>query len=164
MRKIFYTIMAICLSIVAIAQTTDHSGSSITIERLSGKDLTFALAQVGKLTFANDSVYLMDREGVVLGKEAQNQTQKIVFGESKIPLAASEVSDNLLRVYPNPTADHLIVSGLEDGATLRVYTREGKLLETATAQGNTATLQVSHLAQGTYLLQINTTVVKFIKQ
>lgn len=106
----------------------------------------------------------MDREGVVLGKEAQNQTQKIVFGESKIPLAASEVSDNPLRVYPNPTADHLIVSGLEDGATLRVYTRDGKLLETATAQGNTATLQVSHLSQGTYLLQINTTVVKFIKQ
>lgn len=164
MRKIFYTIMAICLSTVAIAQTTDQSGSSITIERLSGKDLTFALAQVGKLTFANDSVYLMDREGVVLGKEAQNQTQKIVFGESKIPLAASEVPDNLLRVYPNPTADHLIVSGLEDGATLRVYTRDGKLLETATAQGNTATLQVSHLSQGTYLLQINTTVVKFIKQ
>lgn len=158
MRKIFYTIMAICLSTVAIAQTTDQSGSSITIERLSGKDLTFALAQVGKLTFANDSVYLMDREGVILGKEAQNQTQKIV------PLAASEVPDNLLRVYPNPTADHLIVSGLEDGATLRVYTRDGKLLETATAQGNTATLQVSHLSQGTYLLQINTTVVKFIKQ
>ncbi len=164
MRKILFILMAVCASAYTMAETQGNSTSSITIERLAGKDMTFALAQVGKLAFANDSIYLVAHNGNILGKEAQSKTRKVFFHSVEKPSATSQVSDNNILVFPNPAEDHIIVNGLEAGTTVRIYANDGKLLEATTAEGNTATLQVSHLAQGTYLLQINTSIVKFIKK
>lgn len=152
------------LPMYAMAQTSGEPQPSVIIERLTGQDITVALAKVGKLTFSNDSVYLVAHEGTILGKEAKSQTRKIVFGGINTPSATPQVSDGDIRVFPNPAADLIIVNGIETGTTIRIYANDGKLLETTTAETGTATLQVSHLAQGTYLLQVNTQIVKFIKQ
>lgn len=164
MKRILFIIIAASLSLQVMAQASGEPQPSIVLERLAGQDMTFALARVGKLTFANDSVYLVAYDGNVLGKEALAKTRKIVFGKVGSPTAAPEVLVGDVRVYPNPTSDHLTVSGLEAGTTIRIYANDGKLLEATTAESNTAVLPVSHLAQGTYLLQINTTIVKFIKK
>ena len=119
---------------------------------------------MGKLAFVNDSVYLVAHDGNILGKEAQAKTRKILFDMAETPSATQEVSVADIRVFPNPTSDHLTVSGLEAGTTIRIYANDGKLLETTTAEGSTTVLPVSHLAQGTYLLQINTSIIKFIKK
>ena len=152
------------LPMYAMAQTSGEPQPSVIIERLTGQDITMALAKVGKLTFTNDSVYLVAHEGTILGREAKSQTRRIVFGNTSTPSATPQVSDNNILVFPNPAADHIIVNGVETGTTVRIYANDGKPLEATTANGNTATLQVSHLAQGTYLLQVNTQIVKFIKQ
>lgn len=157
-------VCSVCIPVYAMAQTPDEPQPSVIIERLVGQDLTYALAQVGKLTFANDSVYLVAHEGNILGKEAKAKTRKIIFGNAETPTDAPEVSISNIHVYPNPTSDHLTISGLEAGTVIRIYANDGKLLETTTADNNTATLPVSHLAQDTYLLQINTQIIKFIKQ
>ena len=164
MKKILFIIMAVCLSAQVMAQASDDAQPSIIVERLVGQDLTYAIAQVGKLTFANDSVYLVAHDGNILGREAQAKTRKILFGMAETPSATQEVSVADIRVFPNPTSDHLTVSGLEAGTTIRIYANDGKLLETTTAEGSTTVLPVSHLAQGTYLLQINTSIIKFIKK
>ena len=166
MRKILFILMAVCASAYTMAETQGNVTPSITIERLAGKDMTFALARVGKLAFANDSIYLVAHNGNILGKEAQSKTRKVIFCdvETEKPSATSQVSDNNILVFPNPAEDHIIVNGLEAGSTIRIYANDGKLLEATIAESTTATLQVSHLAQGTYLLQINTTIVKFIKK
>lgn len=166
MRKILFILMVVCSSAYTMAQTAGEPVPTIILERLAGQDITFAIAQIGKLTFANDSVYLVAYDGDILGKEAQTKTRKIAFGNvENLPTAAPEVlSVGEIRVYPNPTTDYLIVNGLETGNTIRIYANDGKLLEMTTAEDNTAVMPVSHLAQGTYLLQINTTIVKFIKQ
>lgn len=157
-------VCSVCIPMYAMAQTAQEPQPSVIIERLVGQDLTYAIAQVGKLTFANDSVYLVAHEGNILGKEAQAKTHKIAFSNVENPTDASEVSICDFHVYPNPTSDHLTISGLEAGTVIRIYANDGKLIETTTADNNTATLPVSHLAQGTYLLQINTQIIKFIKQ
>ena len=164
MRKILYTLMAAFVAMTAVAQTSDHEVPSVIIERLTGTDLNYALAQVGKITFANDSIYLVAHNGQVLGQEAQGKTRKVIFANAPDQTAISEVSGTDIRVYPNPTSDKLIVSGIELGTVIRIYANDGKLLDAATADSQTAILPVSHLAQGSYLLQINTTIVKFIKK
>ena len=164
MRKILFILMAVCTAAYTMAETQGNSSPSITIEQIEGKDMTFAIAQVGKLAFANDSIYLVAHDGNILGKEAQTKTRKVLFGSAGQPTANPQVSDNDILVFPNPAEDHIIVNGLQAGTTIRIYANDGKLLEATTAEGNTATLQVSHLAQGTYLLQINTSIVKFIKK
>lgn len=157
-------VCSVCIPMYAMAQTAQEPQPSVIIERLVGQDLTYAIAQVGKLTFANDSVYLVAHKGNILGKEAQTKTRKIAFSKVEDPTGTHEVSMDDIRVYPNPTTANLKVSGLESGTTIRIYANDGKLLETTTAESNTAILPVSHLAQGTYLLQINTSIVKFIKK
>ncbi len=152
------------LPVYAMAQTSGEPQPSVIIERLTGQDITMALAKVGKLTFTNDSVYLVAYDGSVLGKEAQDNIRKILFGEAEVSSAISDLSVADIRIFPNPTSEHLILSGLGTYSTIRIYTYDGRLLETTTAQSNTAVLPVSHLAQGTYLLQINTSIVKFIKK
>ena len=52
-----------------------------------------------------------------------------------------------------------MVQGAE-GQTLRVYDLQGRLLK----QTKGTEVQVEDLANGTYLLQIGTQVVRFIKQ
>ena len=64
-----------------------------------------------------------------------------------------------VKVYPNPTQDVLYVKGTEN-TILRVYDMQGQLLQTA--EGDRLT--VSSLSTGTYLLQIGTQVVRFIKR
>lgn len=157
-------VCSVCIPMYAMAQTAQEPQPSIIVERLVGQDLTYAIAQVGKLTFANDSVYLVAHDGNILGREAQAKTRKILFGMAETPSATQEVSMADIRVFPNPTSDQLTVSGLEAGTAIRIYANDGKLLEATTADNSTATLPVSHLPQGTYLLQINTSIIKFIKK
>lgn len=164
MRKFLFIIMTVCLSAQAFAQTSGEPRPSVIVERLTGQDFTCALAQIGKLTFANDSVYLIALDGAILGREAVAKTRSIRFDNVEEPAAAPEVSAADIRVFPNPASDHLTISGLDAGTTIRIYANDGKLLEVTTAEGTTTVLPVSHLAQGTYLLQINTSIVKFIKK
>ena len=70
-----------------------------------------------------------------------------------------DVESDAIVVYPNPTQDVLYVKGAEN-TILRVYDMQGQLLQTA--EGDRLT--VSSLSTGTYLLQIGTQVVRFIKR
>ena len=66
---------------------------------------------------------------------------------------------NSIVIYPNPTLDMLYISGTTP-QTLRVYDLQGRLLINETSMQ----INVSTLNMGTYLLQIGTQVVRFIKQ
>jgi hypothetical protein len=67
-------------------------------------------------------------------------------------------------VYPNPTQSQLVVQGIEAQHVVRVFSMQGQLLITAVADANTATVNVSGLQTGSYLLQVGAEIVKFIKQ
>ena len=67
-------------------------------------------------------------------------------------------SSNQIVVYPNPTQDVLMIQGI-DAQALRVYDLQGRLLKSAIG----TQVYVGHLAEGTYLLQVGTQVVRFIK-
>lgn len=152
------------MSAQAMAQTAGEPQPSVTVERLAGQEFTYALAQIGKMTFAHDSVFLVAHDGTTLGKEAVAKTRSIRFSNIEEPAAAPEVATADIRVFPNPACDHLTINGLDAGTTIRIYANDGKLLETTTAGSSSTVLPVSHFAQGTYLLQINTSIVKFIKK
>ena len=62
-------------------------------------------------------------------------------------------------VYPNPAHDLLIVQGVE-AQPLRIFDLQGRIVKEAT----TNEVNVSDLANGTYLLQVGTQAVRFIKR
>ena len=69
-----------------------------------------------------------------------------------------------LSVFPNPVASTLTLDGLKDATVVYVRTLEGATVISTTLSPDNTTLNVSGLAAGVYLLQVNNTTVKFIKK
>ena len=151
MKHIFILICVICCSLQTMA-------TNLVIEHRSGAEEIQDIATIGKLVFVEENIQLLDKDGNILATEPIANVKKICF----TPPTNTNVNDTLVNtilVYPNPTQDVLMIQGAES-QTLRVYNLQGSLL--LTQWGNQ--ISVSHLPVGTYLLQIGTQVVRFIKK
>ena len=119
------------------------------------------IAVIGKWVFVGDTLQLLDHAGILLGEEKLDNITKIYFADNASnPTSVDDVQSNIVFVYPNPTHEILYVQGADANSVLRIYSAEGQLV--ATAQGTQ--IAVGNLPNGTYLLQIGTQVLRFIKQ
>ena len=151
MKHIFILICVICCSLQTMA-------TNLVIEHRSGTEKMQDIALIGKLVFEGENIQLLDKEGDTLATEPIANIKKIYFA----PPTETDVNDTLVNtilVYPNPTQDMLMIQGAAS-QTLRVYNLQGSLLQTE--WGNQ--ISVGNLPDGTYLLQIGTQVVRFIKK
>ncbi len=68
-------------------------------------------------------------------------------------------------IFPNPVANTLnITSGDFSEKQISIYSTSGKLVKTLKTSSNPITIDVSSFATGTYILNINNTTHKFIKE
>lgn len=132
--------------------------TNLVVERSSGDNLLQNVALIGKWVYVDDNLQLLDKAGQVLATEPLSNIKKITFSASNSTTSTENVQANSIVVYPNPTQDVLMIQGIE-AQVLRVYDLQGRLLKTAIG----TQVNVGHLAEGTYLLQVGTQVVRFIK-
>ena len=148
MKKILLFFALICsLQMMAI---------NLVVEHRSGADLLQDISLIGKWIYVGEDLQLLDKQGNVLATEPLANIKKITFS---VPTATENVQTKAILVYPNPTQDVLMIQGIE-AQTLRVYDMQGRLLKVE----NGTQVSVGKLAEGTYLLQIGTQVVRFIKK
>jgi hypothetical protein len=154
MRRVLFSIFVMLCSMQVFA-------TSILVESTSGTQLTEDIAMIGKLVFVDNEIQLLDKSGNVLATEVLGNVRKITFVASStdVDTDVDNVQPNNIVIYPNPSHDILYVSGIEP-TDLRVFDLKGRML--LVEQGNQVT--VSSLPVGTYLLQVGTQVVRFIKQ
>ena len=131
--------------------------TNLVIERYAGAEMVQDIAVIGKWVFVDTNLQLLDKEGNVLATEPLDNVRKIVFSDE--PTALDNVEKGSIVVYPNPTQDVLYIQGI-DAQILRIFNMQGNMLQTSEG----TQVSVSHLPTGTYLLQIGTQVVRFIKQ
>ena len=155
-RKTFF-ISLLFVAIAAMAET------SLIIQPLNGQERTNVLAQIGYVKVTPDSLFVFSHSDFLLSKVAIKDVRYIRYGE---PNEATNMDDvhaaTTCRVYPNPTQDRLVIENAE-GEKVYIFDINGRLLQTANLQDGNATLNVSPLPQGEYLLLLNTQTVKFIK-
>ena len=151
MKRIFLFLAFVCsMQMMAL---------NLVVEKRSGAEAAQDLAVIGKWVYEGDNLVLLDKEGNHLATEPLSDIKKITFAVSG-PVTDLENSNNhTILVYPNPTKGLLMIQGIESQA-LRVYDLQGRLL----IQEEGTQVDVNHLANGTYLLQIGTQVVRFIKK
>lgn len=152
-RFILFVCLLCCLPLLA-----EH----IVVQPRTGAEMAEDVATIGKWVFVGNTMLLLDYDGEMLGYESLNNIIKITFEERGpvIPTSTDGAQPNAVIVYPNPTHEILCVQGVPDDATLRIYSAAGQLV--ATAQGTQ--INVGYLPNGTYLLQIGTQVLRFIKE
>ena len=132
--------------------------TQLIVTPYTGNEMQQDISLIGKWVFVGDELQLLDKSGNLLASELVTSIRKITF-TAQIHDAVENVLPNQLLVYPNPTQDVLLVSGIEP-QPLRVYDVQGKLVH----QEQGTEVHVSHLSNGVYILQIGTQVVRFIKQ
>ena len=131
--------------------------TNLVVERYAGAEMVQDIAVIGKWVFVDSQLQLLDKAGNVLASEPIAKVRKIVFSNEST--AVDKVETRSIVIYPNPTQDILHVKGIE-AQTLRVYDMQGRMVQST----NATAISVEHLATGTYLLQVGTQVVRFIKQ
>ena len=152
MKHIFILICVICCSLQTMA-------TNLVIEQRSGAEKMQDIAIIGQWFFVENTIQLLDKEGNILATEPVANIKKIQFATNGTNADVNDTVVHTILVYPNPTQDILMIQGAAS-QMLRVYNLQGSLL--LTQWGNQ--ISVSHLPDGTYLLQIGTQVVRFIKK
>ena len=139
---------------------------SLRVVPITGQAQQEVLSAIGKVVYRNDSLLVVDHANYPLYKEALQNLRRIDFTNAETPeTAVSSPQDGTahLSVYPNPTQGLLQVQNAE-GDKVRVYNTQGKLLITKNLRDSSATIDVSALPIGTYLLLVQNGVFRFIKE
>lgn len=143
----------------ALVCSLQMMATNLVIEHRDGTNQLEDISLIGKWVYVGADLQLVDKAGNVLASEALADIRKITFANSSTSTATENVETTTILVYPNPTQDMLMIQGI-DSQTLRVYDLQGRML----MQQEGTQVGVGHLAEGTYLLQIGTQVVRFIKR
>ena len=154
-QKLFFSLLALLIG----AQVT---ATDLVLVKIDGTQQLQDISTIGKWVYVGDDLQLLSHDGSVLAQEPVLNIRKITFAESSgtdTPTSMENIQSTSVVIYPNPSQDMLIVSGIEAQA-LRVFDMQGRLLKAE----NGTQVHVSDLAEGTYLLQVGTQVVRFIKK
>lgn len=142
---------------LAISCSLQLMAVNLSIQKTDNTQRLQDITKIGKLIFVENDLQLLDKAGKLLASEPITSIRKIIFVESQAA-ALESVDTEMLLVYPNPTQATLFIKGI-DAQVIRVYDLNGRLLVSEYG----TQVNVSELSLGTYLLQIGTQVVRFIK-
>ncbi len=135
------------------------SAQQLLIPQMTPQEQNEAVYAIGSIVLQDGYLYLKDKAGTVLYSEPLNTVRAIVLNHDQ-PTALPENQVSRLVAYPNPTTSMLCIDEVDDDTTWRVYDLQGQLI--TVGKGNQ--VPVDYLAQGNYLLQVKTNIIKFIKQ
>ena len=72
-------------------------------------------------------------------------------------------SSPITQIYPNPATESITLSGIEPGTEVNIYDMTGRRVMNFKASEGT-TIDISHLASGTYMVATPTGNTKFVKK
>ena len=157
MTKKLLLIPLLFAAIVAKAET------SLIVQPLSGDEQAQALSTIGYIKVKPDSLFVYAHSDMLLGKNAIKDIRHIRYGEPAETTSIDNVNVTTCRIYPNPTQDMLIIDGSNADKAL-IFDLNGRLLQTTPLYGEKATINVTALPKGEYILLLDTQTFKFIKQ
>lgn len=127
----------------------DGNNSKEQMEKLS----KIAFDKSGNMTFVYNNGDTKDF-GIL------SNTQKIIFSEGVLANVDDRSSASSIHVFPNPTEETIKVVGLADGESVKIYNLVGTLVLVS----QSSEINVSHLADGQYLVIVGNSIIKLIKR
>ena len=140
------------------------------IGRVSAQDKWYVVADNGAAIAVEKVSYLMfadDSEEfaiVRLDGSMISGVKEVTFTQDNTSVEGVDADRLVVTLFPNPVVSEIRLQGLRENAQVRVYALDGALLVDTTLTPNNARIDVSALAAGVYMLQVNQTTVKFVKK
>ena len=153
----------ILLVCIILTVNSIFAETSLIVQPLTGNEQAQALSTIGYVKVKSDSLFIYSHGDILLGKNAIKDIRHIRYGEPTEVTSIDNVNVSTCRIYPNPTQDMLIIDN-SDADKAFIFDLNGRLLQTTLLYGEKATINVTALPQGDYILLLNTQTFKFIKQ
>jgi len=122
----------------------------------NGTNITGAISNIwGASTLSNNDQICVDMTSNYLcpnPKTAKSNCIKVSIESTGIVGVWSGATPS---IYPNPTKDKLLIEGIEKGTIIQLNDVFGRVVIKATAANETAELNMSHLAAGSYMLLLS---------
>ena len=156
MKQKIFLISLLFVAIAAMAET------SLIIKPLIGDEQAETLSRIGYVKVTQDSLFVYSHGDILLGKEAIKNIRHIRYGEPNEATSIDAIHVTTCRIYPNPAQDMLVIDNANTDKAF-IFDLNGHLLQTVAIDGDHATINVTSLPQGDYILLLNTQTYKFIK-
>lgn len=137
----------------------NHADAEIRISKLTDSEKETIEFVIGKLVLQGGMISFVAPDGTILASEKMSEVRSIVLSNSTTTVIQATAQSEI-RIFPNPACDYIQVEGVGKEVNYRVYDLTGKCVEA----GNGRAIPVSELGSGTYILQVGTQMVKFIKE
>lgn len=168
MKRLLIKLVLFAVPMLAAAQTTDtNSDDGNTVDRkflvVETKDhvkTTYMLARKPEVTFEGNDLRIVSWDADV----TYNLADILRFTyETQSVTGVSELRDEQAAV--NYEDGQLVISGIKAGASVGIYSIDGKLVQQLTAhRSGTYRLSLSHLPQGVYIVKADNITYKIMKR
>lgn len=146
MKKMIYSVVAVCLLLCALPAVADTVQTLTVNGERVGKT-------VARMTFEGDNVVLHFSDG-------STQTDDL----SVVVLKLDVTSTDGIFALKGTVADKLDIDGLAPGTPVTVYDASGRTVLTAKADEVKAAISVKSLKKGVYMMKAGRQLVKFVKR
>ena len=138
-----------------------NADTILTVEYLDGKDAKEQMEKLSKIAFDNSgNMTFVYNNGDTKDFGILSNTQKIIFSEGVLANVDDRSSASSIHVFPNPTEETIKVVGLAEGESVKIYNLVGTLVLVS----QSSEINVSHLADGQYLVVVGNSIIKLIKR
>ena len=171
MKQIFQSLLLLLTASVG-AMADEVQGVTVEYTDAGTAAYVQAISAIGRIEFADGRASIVFKDEAVDAEDlgALTNIKMISFGivneddiskKEDTPTVLGEMTRTIeVSVYPNPTADHIHISGMGDGQTARLFTSGGILV----CSTSVADINLGGMPAGVYILQGGKEVVKIIKK
>lgn len=158
MRKALISTLLLC--VFSLTGYAENKAEALVIELVSGETATFILKEQPKLTFSGGELIIKSGECETSYKVSDLQRYTFKFAESSGITQSADKSQTITQ-----TAGHIRLDGLSPDTQIKTFSVNGILVATDAADSNgSATISVSNLPKGVYIIKYGDKSTKIKKQ
>lgn len=139
------------------------SAQNVIIKFDNGSQFAPLISSVQKITFSDDNI-LVDMKTGTDNSYSISDIHKIYFGnvtDNKLPESTEQKK---ILVYPNPASAFIMLSNLPQTGIISIYAMDGSLVFEQSITDTQQQVDVAALAAGLYMIKVNQSTLKFIRQ
>lgn len=160
-KRLFFILCALGSLSTAIAE------HGLVVKPLTGAECITAMNHVGRLVYSGDSLYVYGVSNELIYCDLLGNVQHVRFTNEHTDPSTNVESvqnENILqvKVYPNPTQDLVYVENAS-GKEVRLFTMDGRLLETIKIGNGITEVDMKNYPTGSYLLFSGTQSFQILK-
>ena len=150
---------ALFLCGVALSATADDG--KVDVLYVDGTSHVITLSQVAKLQVADDNAVFYGKDGKITETHKISDIEKITLTAATSSISQTKGENGIVVRSDGNTVS---VEGLADGKSLEIFSAGGELLKKAASVGDKASVDVSSLANGVYVVKADGKSLKMVKR